>query len=118
MLSAPTRTAPAASSRVISGESLVAGGWVRLILEPAMVASPIMSNKFFTAKGTPASGSFDLFGAASIDLARARARSAVTAVKALSVGLSLAMHARAASVTLAALATPEATARAISEELN
>src|SRR5476649_2412214 len=76
-----------------------------------------MSNKFFTAKGTPASGNFDL-SEASIFLACARARSAVTAVKALSVGLSSAMRFSAASVTPSALALPEATARAMSEELD
>src|SRR5476649_2252489 len=117
MLSAPTRTAPAASMRAISGESFAAGGCARLILEPATVASPAMSKRFFTAKGTPASGSLDLSDA-SIFLACARARSGVTAVKELSAGLSFAMRESAASVTLDALAAPEATARAISEELD
>ena len=33
-----------------------AGGRSRLIFEPARVGRPVMSNRFFTAKGTPASG--------------------------------------------------------------
>ena len=56
MLSAPTSTAPAASSRAISVASAVAGGRSRLILEPASVARPATSNRFLTANGTPASG--------------------------------------------------------------
>ena len=77
--------------------------------------TPAMSNRFFTANGTPASGSFDL-SLASTFLACTRARSAVTAVKALSVGLVLAMRARAASVTADAVVLPEATALAMSAE--
>src|SRR6185369_221653 len=75
MLSAPTSTAPAASSFSISGESRVAGGRSLLILEPARVEMPFISNRFFTAKGTPESGPA-FFGVA-------RARSSSTAVKAL-----------------------------------
>ena len=40
MLSAPTSTAPAASSRAISVASALAGGRSRLILEPASVGRP------------------------------------------------------------------------------
>src|ERR1044071_7338775 len=88
MLSAPTSMAPAASMRAISGESRCAGGQQRLIFEPAIVGWPAPSNRFFTANGTPASGPRSCFfaRAASIDLARTRARSAVTAVKAFSDG--------------------------------
>src|ERR1700742_2126912 len=114
MLSAPTSTAPAASRRSISVASRAAFGRARLILEPATVESPSTSNRFFTAKGTPASGSCDLSRIVSIACAFARARSAVTAVKALSVGLSLAMRASASSTTPVALAAPEVTACAIS----
>ncbi len=80
------------------------------------MASPATSNRFFTAKGTPASGPSFCFvaAAASIALARARARSAVTAVKALSSGLRVVMRASASSITAAALTLPDATAAAIS----
>jgi hypothetical protein len=84
-------------------------------LEPATVVTPATSNRFFTAKGTPASSSFDL-SLASTFLACARARSAVTVVKAFSVGLVFAMRAKAASVTADAVVLPEATALAMSAE--
>src|SRR5579862_500023 len=116
MLSAPTSTAPAASRRSINTASRLAGGCARLIFDPATVANPATSKRFFAAKGTPASGpSFCFFSAAaSIALARARARSAVTAVKALSTGLRSPMRASAPSITASALTLPEATAAAIS----
>jgi hypothetical protein len=82
-------------------------------LEPATVVMPAMSNRFFTAKGTPASGSF-ILSLTSTFFAWARARSAVTAVKAFSVGLVLAIRASAASVTADAVVLPEATALAMS----
>ena len=56
MLSAPTSTAPAASSRSISVASRVTARRSRLIFEPARVVRPLTSNRFFTANGTPASG--------------------------------------------------------------
>ena len=116
MLSAPTSTAPAASSRAISGESRSAGGSSRLIFEPARVDRPATSNRFFTANGTPASGpSGSPFPrAASSAAARLRARAAVTSVKALSSGLSFSMRASAASTTAAADVSPPPTARAMS----
>ena len=85
MFSAPTRMAPAASSRSIIVASRVAGGASRLIFEPASVGMPAMSNKFFTANGTPASaGSRSPRSRAwSSAWARSRARCSVTAVKEL-----------------------------------
>src|SRR6476660_2944886 len=56
MLRAPTRTAPAASSRLMIVASRFAGGASRLILAPASVVRPAISNRFFTANGTPARG--------------------------------------------------------------
>src|SRR5689334_13625649 len=116
MLSAPTRIAPAASSRSINGWSRVAGGSSRLIFEPARVGNPFTSNRFFTANGTPASapGFLRLACAASIARARARARSASTSVKALSTGLRAVMRARASSITVTAETRPFVTAAAIS----
>src|ERR1700733_4258920 len=108
--------APAASSRLIKAASRVAGGSSRLIFEPASVGSPAMSNRFFTAKGTPASGPAGSPRArvASIACARRNARCSVTAVKELSTGSRSRMRASAASTTLTALARPDATAAAIS----
>jgi hypothetical protein len=116
MLSAPTSTAPAASSREMSGESRSAGCLSRLIFEPARVARPATSNRFFTANGTPASGpsGAPLARSASSAAARLRARAAVTSVKALSSGSSFLMRASAASTTAAADISPPPTARAIS----
>ena len=56
MLSAPTRTPPAVSRRAITVASTLDGGRSRLILEPARVGSPAISNRFLTANGAPASG--------------------------------------------------------------
>ena len=75
MLSAPTRTAPAASRRSISVASRAAGGASRLIFEPASVGNPAMSNRFFTANGTPASGGERLAaGARLVERLRTRKR--------------------------------------------
>src|SRR5882757_9535915 len=112
MLSAPTSTAPAASSRSISGESCADGASSRMIFEPALVGRPVTSNRFFTANGTPASG--PLFFPASISAARLRARSATTSVNELSTGSRSMMRASAASVTLSAETRPAVTAAAIS----
>src|SRR4051794_35930295 len=119
MLSAPISTAPAASSRWISGWSRVAGGSSRLIFEPARVGRPFTSNRFFTANGTPASGpSFLRFArAASIERARARARSASTSVNELSTGSRAVMRASASSTTVIAETRPLATAVAMSPAL-
>src|SRR5580693_3927967 len=116
MLSAPMRMAPAASSRWISVASSAAGGKSRLIFEPASVRRPAMSNRFLTAKGTPASGPSGLPAAraSSSDRARATARCSLTSVKELSSGSNSRMRAMVASTTLAALARPLATAAAIS----
>src|SRR5579862_159746 len=76
MLSVPTSTAPAASRRSTSVASRDAGGRSRLIFDPASVGSPSTSNRFFTAKGTPASGP------AAVPALRS-ARCSSTAVKAL-----------------------------------
>ena len=83
MLSAPTSTAPAASSRSISVASRGGGVSSRLIFDPARVGRPCTSNRFFTANGTPASGPGFLPAAMAASTARAlsRARSAVTSVK-------------------------------------
>src|SRR4051794_2899744 len=117
MLSAPTSTAPAASIRSISVASRVAGMRSRLIFEPARVARPATSNKFFTAKGTPASGPTVLPAAISASTARAlaRARSAVMSVKALRMVSCCLMRASAASVASSADILRLATALAISE---
>src|SRR3954447_25474251 len=116
MLSAPTRTAPAASIRSIKVASRLAGARSRLIFEPARVDRPATSNKFFTAKGTPASGPTVLPAAMSASIARAlaRARSAVTSVKELRVVSCCLIRARAASVAARADNLPPATALAIS----
>src|SRR5882672_10123232 len=101
MLSAPISTAPAASSRSISVASRDAGASSRLIFDPARVARPLTSNRFFTAKGTPASGPASLPEAIRASTARAfaRARSAVTSVNAFRTGSCLLIRANAASVT-------------------
>src|SRR5262245_52453988 len=117
MLSAPTRMAPAASRRSISGWSASAGARSRLILEPASVGRPATSNRFFTANGTPASGPSALPPARAASRARAlaSARSAVTAVKELSTASRALMRASAASTTAVAPVSPVATAAAISD---
>src|ERR1700722_2432949 len=119
MLSAPMRTAPASSNRAISVASRAAGGRSRLIFEPASVRRPAMSNRFLTAKGTPASGptGSPAARASSSARARAKARCSVTSVKELSSGSCSRMRARVASTTLTALARPFATAAAISAAL-
>src|SRR5579862_760143 len=116
MLSAPTRTPPAASSRSIKAASRVAGGSSRLIFDPASVGKPATSNKFLTANGTPASGPMGSPRArvASIASARRNARCSVTAVKELSTGSRSRMRANVASTTPTALARPDPTAAAIS----
>src|SRR6266702_4708030 len=116
MLSAPTRTAPAASIRSISVASRLAGARSRLIFEPARVGRPATSKRFFTAKGTPASGPTFLPAAMSASIARAlaRARSAVTVVKELRMASCCLMRARAASVAASADNWPPATALAMS----
>src|SRR6201996_3983076 len=116
MLSAPTRTAPAASRRSINVASRAAAAWSRLIFEPARVGRPFTSNRFFTAKGTPASGPgfFPAAIAASTARAFVRARSAVTSGKEFSTGACLAMRASAASVASSADNFLSLTARAMS----
>src|SRR5450631_4430572 len=124
MLSAPTSTAPAASIRSISVASRFAAARSRLIFEPARVGNPCTSNRFLTAKGTPASGPalFPAAMAASMLRALARARSAVTSVKAFKTGLCLAIRASAASTTPSAdnlrLATPCAISAEVSPSLS
>src|ERR1700730_1265611 len=116
MLSAPTKTAPAASSRSISVASRGDGLRSRLIFDPARVGRPCTSNRFLTANGTPASGPafFPAAIAASISRALARARSPVTSVKEFRTGSRLAIRASAASITLTADNFRPATADAIS----
>src|SRR5579871_278664 len=120
MLSAPTSTAPAASIRSIRVASRGAGGRSRLIFEPARVGIPFTSNKFFTAKGTPASGPTLLPAATSASTCRAlaRARSAVMSVKEVRMPSCCAMRASADSVASSADILREATALAISEADN
>src|SRR4028118_1992446 len=86
MLRVPTRTAPACLSRATTAASWLAGGLSALIFDPARVVIPLTSNRFLTAKGTPAKGpGFWLFAIAlSIFSAAAIALSAVMAVKQLS----------------------------------
>src|ERR1700738_5617453 len=116
MFHAPTSPAPAASRREIKAASRVAGARSRLILEPARVGSPAMSNKFLTANGTPASGKAAraFAGALSIAAALATARSPSTAVNAFSAGLRWPILTKAAVTTSLALARPSRTAAAIS----
>src|SRR5215510_7595773 len=116
MLRVPTRTAPAASSRAIKGESSAAGRRLALIFEPASVASPATSIRFLTAKGTPASGPADLPCAMPKSMARAllRARSVVRALKALSAPSCCLMRSSVASRTASAVMRPLATAPAMS----
>ena len=105
MLSAPTSTAPARSSRRTSSASAFAGAASRSIFEPASVAMPAMSNRFLTAKGTPSSGSSRVRSAvaeaseASTCAARRSARSRSTAVKALTRPSVASMRARLASAS-------------------
>src|SRR5579871_3999637 len=115
MLSAPTSTAPAASIRSIRVASRLAGRPSRLIFDPARVASPFTWNRFFTAKGTPASGPtlWPAAIAASTARALARARSAVTSVKAFSTLLCCLIRARVASITFSAESFLAATALVI-----
>ena len=115
MLSAPTSTAPAASSRSTRAASRDAAGRSRLIFDPARVGRPFTSNRFFTANGTPASGPgfFPDAIAASTARAVARARSAVTSVKEFSTLSCLAIRASAASVASSADNFLSLTARAI-----
>src|ERR1700674_5003789 len=115
MLSVPTSTAPAASNRSMSGESRSAGGSSRLIFEPARDGMPFTSNRFLTAKGTPAAapGGSPLARRKSTRAAWRRARAAVTWVKALSEGLRLSMRPSTASMTAAAVISPRCTARAV-----
>src|ERR1700759_5027673 len=117
MLSAPTSTAPAASKRSIRVAWRDAGLRSRLIFEPARVLIPFTSNRFFTAKGTPASGPgfFPADIAASTSRAFARARSAVTSVKELRRPSCLAIRASASSVACSAESLRVVTALAISE---
>src|SRR5579871_5375329 len=116
MLSAPTSTAPAASIRSIRVASRLAGGRSRLIFDPARVASPFTANKFFTAKGTPASGPTLSPAAIAASTARAlaRARSAVISVKALRTVSCCSIRASAAWVTSSAETFLAATALATS----
>src|SRR5580704_9063303 len=116
MLSAPTRTAPAASIRSIRVASRGDGLRSRLILEPARVARPSTSNRFLTAKGTPASGPALLPAAIAASTARAlaRARSAVTSVKQLRMASCCLIRASAASVACSADILRLVTALAIS----
>ncbi len=117
MLSAPTSTAPATSIRSIKVASRFAGARSRLIFDPARVERPCTSNRFFTAKGTPASGPTFLPAAiaASIAFALARARSAVTSVNELRMVSRCLMRASAASVTSSADILRPLTALAMSE---
>src|SRR5258705_11487475 len=116
MLSAPTSTAPAASIRSIKVASRLAGGRSRLIFDPARVERPCTSNRFFTAKGTPASAPtlWPAEIAASMAFARVRARSAVTSVNALRTVSRCLMRASAASVTSSADILRPVTALAMS----
>src|SRR5580693_3745591 len=116
MLSAPTRTAPAASIRSIRVASRNDGLRSRLILEPARVARPSTSNRFFTAKGTPASGPTLLPAAIAASTARAlaRARSALKSVKELRMLSCCLIRASAASVACNADILRLVTALAIS----
>src|SRR5580693_5019223 len=117
MLSAPTSTAPAPSSRSISVASREAAGRSRLIFDPARVARPRTSKRFFTAKGTPASGPgfFPAAIAASTARAVARARSVVTSVNEFSTESCFAIRASVASVASSAENCLSLTARAISD---
>src|SRR5882672_9935868 len=80
-----------------------------------MVTSPATSNRFFTAKGAPASGpgSSPPASAASTARASASARASVTAVKLLRAGLRTAIRAIDASATSTALSAPPRTAAAM-----
>ena len=89
------------------GPSSVAGGRSRLMNEPARVGRPATSNRFFTAKGTPASGPVGLVAA------RARARSATMSVKALSVPSWRAMRSSAACTVAVAVVRPVVTSAAM-----
>src|SRR6266850_140244 len=116
ILSAPTKTAPAASMRSIKVASRADGLRSRLIFDPARVGRPCTSNRFFTANGTPASGPASCPAAIMASTARAlaRARSAVTSVNEFKTGSCLAIRASAASVALRADIFPAATECAIS----
>ena len=113
MLSAATSTAPSASNRRTSTASRRAGGASRSIFEPASVLMPATLNRFFTAKGTPASVMRARRGLWSTALARLSARSASTAVQALICGSVAAMRSRLACTAARALKAPLRTARAM-----
>ena len=86
-----------------------------MIFDPAMVVIPLTSNKFLTAKGTPASGpgfswraiELSIFSAAAIAL------SAVMAVKQLSVLSRSAIRSKAAFTTAIDVILPLLTADAV-----
>ncbi len=115
MFSVPTRIAPACFSRATAAASWVAGGLSALIFDPARVVIPPTSNKFLTAKGTPAKGpGFSLRAIAlSIISAAAIALSAVMAVKQLSVLSRSAIRSKAAVTTALAVILPLLTADAV-----
>src|ERR1700733_4604977 len=116
MLSAPTSTAPAASSRSTSVASRDAAAKSRFIFDPARVERPLTSNRFFTANGTPESdpGFFPAAIAASTARAFSRARSAVISVKEFRTESCFAIRASAASMALTAENFLSLTACAIS----
>ena len=94
----PITTAPAARSRFTSSLSLRAGS--RYAAVPQPVTSPVTSSTSFTAIGTPRSGrSSPAARRASACPASARARSAITTLKALSSGSRRSMRARQSSTS-------------------
>src|SRR6266508_3429026 len=97
MFALPTVTAPAARSRATTGAS-ASGTRSARIRDPAVVRTPAVSKRSFSAIGAPAS-------AADGDVARAlaSARSAVMVMKAWSRGSSRSMRARDARTTSSAL---------------
>src|SRR5437867_4586150 len=116
MLRQPTSTAPARRSPATAAASCSADGRSRLIREPASVVTPATSNRFFTAKGTPARGPASPPPAItrSIRSASASARSPRRVVKQLRVGSRLAIRSSAAATTARAEPRRAATAPAIS----
>ena len=113
--SVPSSTAPAASRRRITVAVWVAMARERIGM-PAVLATPAMSKRSFTAIGTPCIGPsrMPLASASSARRAMSSARSAVTVTKARNCGSSRAMRSSSASVSTTARRSPQARRSAVS----
>ena len=96
----PTRMAPA-SRRRRTGTASSAGTWSAKIREPIVVRTPCVNSRSLTENGTPWSGPSrsPAITAASARRAASRASSAVTVMKAFTVGWRASMRSSTASTT-------------------